>query len=402
MIKKTKSQVVSVTFILTLVHFIHLVDFVVMMPLGPALIEIFNLTPGKFSALISVYNIAGGVTGIVFSFYSNLFQKKYALTFSLVGLGICTIATGLSTNYQSLFLSRLLTGIFGGMLNPLVFAIVADLIPFKQRGKAMGWIMSGFSMASVFGVPLGLWLNDQYGLSTPFILIGSFSIIVSFVCFFTLPDIFKIPQTLNIRELFKEMKISFSNSQYIRCFVLIFILSGSMFLLIPLLSPFAVSNMGMAQEDLKYMYLIGGALTIFTARLFGVLTDKLGAKKMFNIICIMSFIPILLFTSSGKTSFVNYIIVGSFFMSFVSGRMIPIMTYVSAVPNKKDRNRFMGLLNSIRGFGSALFAYFSGLFVTATPTGELLHFDIVGIAAILISLAAIWLFNSLNSRETIV
>ena len=250
--------------------------------------------------------------------------------------------TGLSSSGKELFISRLLTGLFGGMLNPLVFALVADLVPFERRGKAMGWIMSGFSLASVFGVPLGLWLNDEFGLRAPFIVIGVISIFVAILCRLYIPTVNKSPQTLNLKNLLFEMGEFFKNRRYQQSFIIIFILSGSMFLLIPLLSPFAVSNMGILQEELKFMYLVGGVFTIFTARLFGVMTDKFGAKKVFYGICLLSFFPIVLFTTSGKISFYTYIIIGSFFMSFVSGRMIPAMTFVSNVPTSDDRNRFMG------------------------------------------------------------
>ena len=243
-----RANVKSVVFVLTLVHFIHLVDFVVMMPLGPALISLFKLSPAEFSGLVSVYNIASGVIGIIFSFYSNLFQKKYALILSLVGLGVFTICTGFSSNYELLFFSRLLTGVFGGMLNPLVFAIVADLIPYSQRGKAMGWIMSGFSMASVFGVPLGLWLNDHYGFVDAFYFNWCFCHLSITCLLYILPEIKKEAQTLNISKLVQEVKSCFKNRIYLKSFTLMFILSGSMFLLIPLLSPFAVSNMGMARK----------------------------------------------------------------------------------------------------------------------------------------------------------
>ena len=118
--------------------------------------NLFDLSPAKFSALVSVYNIASGIVGIVFSFYSNLFQKKYALIFSLSRLGLCTVMTGLSSSGEELFISRLFTGLFGGMLNPLVFALVADLVPFQRRGKAMGWIMSGFSL-ECFWCPIGVF-----------------------------------------------------------------------------------------------------------------------------------------------------------------------------------------------------------------------------------------------------
>ena len=56
------------------------------------------------------------------------------------------------------------------------------------------------------------------------------------------------------------------------------------------------------------------------------------------------------------------------------------------------------LLNSIRGFGSAIFAYVTGLVVTTSGSGELIHFDKVGCAAIVISIGALIMFNKLKNN----
>ena len=139
---------------LTTINFILQCDFVVLMPLGPTLMKSFGLSPSEFSTLISVYTIASGIIGILFSLVVNLFNKKHFLLIGLLGLGIASYMTGVSKTYEELALARLLAGLFSGIVNPLIFAIVADIINIEVRGKAMGWIMSGFSLASVLGVPL--------------------------------------------------------------------------------------------------------------------------------------------------------------------------------------------------------------------------------------------------------
>ena len=143
----------------------------------------------------------------------------------------------------------------------------------------MGWIMSGFSLASVLGVPFGLYLSDTFGHYITFTVIAAIFGLIFFLVIFTIPSIPRTEKSLNLCNLFHELRRALNKPSYVLGYSLLFIVSGSIFLLVPLLSPYAVSNMKIDVTNLKYMYLIGGILTIFTSRVFGVLTDKLGPIK---------------------------------------------------------------------------------------------------------------------------
>ena len=282
--------------------------------------------PAAFASLVSAYNFAGAGTGLIISLFADKFEKKGLLTMALIGLGVGTGLCGFASNGAELVIARSATGFFGGFLNPLVFALVAEWIPEKERGRAMGWVMSGFSLASVIGVPIGLIINDHFGYQWTFYSISILILLSSVACYQLLP-LSSIPsKELRLKELFVVLGGSFKNVKYLQVFLYTFVISGTMFLLIPMLAPFAVKNMGMATTDLKYMYLIGGVLTVMTARLFGVLTDRFGGQQVYMMICLLSTVPIYFYTHSGVVPFYHYIIIGSVFMSLISGRMIPAMT----------------------------------------------------------------------------
>ena len=388
--QKSRSEF-QIILLLTFIHFIHLVDFVVIMPLGPSLMNALKISPATFASLVSAYNFAGALTGLIISLFADKFEKKTLLSSALVGVAFGTIFCGLADTGSQLIFSRAMTGFFGGVLNPLVFALVAEWIPFQRRGKAMAWIMSGFSMASVLGVPLGLVINDFFGHRMTFYFIGMAIFFSSILCFFGLPKASIPSKELNIRQLTKILAGSFTNKKYLQVFIYTFCVSGVMFLLIPMLSPFAVKNMGMKTTDLKFMYLVGGILTVVTARLFGVLTDRIGGQHVYAIICSLSVIPIYFYTHSGRVPFYEYIIIGSVFMSLISGRMIPAMTLTSQVPSNHQRGQFMGILNSVRASATALGSLIVGLVVLEDATGKLIHFDKIGKTAIAVSLVSIFL-----------
>ena len=299
---KNKSEF-SIIFLLTFIHFIHLVDFVVIMPLGPTLMEVLNISPAMFASLVSSYNFAGAFTGLIISLFADKFEKEDFLSGALIGVSFGTIFCGLSNDGNQLFFARAVTGFFGGVLNPLVFALVAEWIPYKRRGKAMAWVMSGFSLASVIGVPLGLVINDYFGHRMTFYFIGVIIFLSSIACYFGLPRASIPSKELKVGELVKILGTSFKNPKYLQVFGYTFFVSGVMFLLIPMLAPFAVKNMGIMTTDIKYMYLIGGILTVLTARVFGVLTDKFGGKHIYALISILSIIPVYLYTHSEECLF---------------------------------------------------------------------------------------------------
>ena len=210
----------------------------------------------------------------------NLFNKKHFLLIGLLGLGIASYMTGVSKSYEQLALARLLAGLFSGIVNPLILQLLLTSSIFEVRGKAMGWIMSGFSLASVLGVPFRLYLSDTFGHYITFSVIAFIFGLIFVLVIFTIPSIPRTESSLNFRTLFHELRRALNNPSYVLGYSLLFIVSGSIFLLVPLLSPYAVSNMKIDVTNLKYMYLIGGILTIFTSRVFGVLTDKLCLIKL--------------------------------------------------------------------------------------------------------------------------
>lgn len=373
----------SYILLLAAVQFAHMVDFVVLMPLGPTLMRDLQISPIQFGSLVSSYNFSAAIAGLCFGAIADKFDRKSLLMMALTGFLIGTTLCGVTDKFALLVTFRIFTGAFGGMMNGIIFAAITDLVPYQRRGKALGIVMSSFSVASVVGVPIGLAISDTFGWSFTFYFIAAFTTVIWVLAQFIFPNLtghLGRPHT----SFVKRLKKLISNSEYVLSFIFIFFVSGSMFLLIPFLSPYAVKNMGIATTQLKYMYLVGGLFTVVTARMIGVMTDKLGALKLFVTIVFVSFIPTMLYTHAGRINFLTYLALGSFFMTMVSGRMIPCMTLISEVPAEDERGLFMSVLHSIRASGSASMTFLAGFFISETSQGQLLGFNHTGYLSILL------------------
>jgi predicted MFS family arabinose efflux permease len=169
-------------------------------------------------------------------------------------------------------------------------------------------------------------------------------------------------------------------------------------LIIPFISPSMVRNVGLAESDLKYIYLCGGAATVFSARWIGRLCDLHGCFRILTIVAGISFIPVLLITHLGVTPLVLALCVSTLFMMTGSGRFIPAMTLLSLVIEPKKRGTFMGLENAFRQFASGVASLLAGLIIYEGTGGQLERFGLIGIASVLFTLGA-WYFARKISKD---
>lgn len=74
-------------------------------------------------------------------------------------------------NYTLLFISRVITALVSGAMLSLGFTIASQFAPLEKRAGVISWIFSGFSIAAVFGVPLGAWISERAGWHAAFLII---------------------------------------------------------------------------------------------------------------------------------------------------------------------------------------------------------------------------------------
>jgi predicted MFS family arabinose efflux permease len=120
------------------VQFTHIVDFVIMMPLGPQLMRSLNINPTQFGIVVSAYTFSAAISGLIGAFFLDKYNRKTALLFLYIGFVIGTFFCALSNQFEFLVAARIFTGAFGGLLGSMVVAVVGDAVPEEKRGKTIG------------------------------------------------------------------------------------------------------------------------------------------------------------------------------------------------------------------------------------------------------------------------
>jgi MFS transporter, DHA1 family, inner membrane transport protein len=384
--------------ILAAIQIAHILDFVIMMPLGPQFMRVFEVNPTQFSALVAAYTFSAGLVGFFGALYADHFDRKKFLLFNFTGFIIGTFMCGISTTFITLLMARIIAGAFGGVLNACVLALVSDLIPFERRGAAMGVVMSAFSIASVAGVPIGLYIADLFNWQAAFFFICIVGVIFWIASYIILPSVKVEKQTISFQENLAKFKKILGQPDYLMSFFLTSMLGFGVFMIVPFISPYMVNNVGLLESQLPYIYLVGGVCTIITARIIGKLCDRVGSFTVFRVFAAFSIIPIILMTHLPPAPLFLMLLTTSLFMMFASGRFIPAMTMVSAVVKPQERGTFMSLENAGRQFSSGAASQIAGLIIGTTAAGALTRYNLVGYIAIGTTMLAILIAYRIKNK----
>jgi predicted MFS family arabinose efflux permease len=385
--------------ILATIQFSSIVDFMIMMPLGPQLMRIFGINPHQFGLLVSSYTFAAGLSGFAAAFFMDKFDRKKSLLFFFVGFALGTIACALSSNYETLLFARGLTGVFGGVLGSLVMSIVSDAISYERRGGAMGVVMTSFSMASVLGVPLSLYLANIWGWHAPFLFLGVLSLLLCLVIWKAVPPLRAHLNNQTKEPPHRTITRILQNKNQIKALIFMAAVIFGHFAIIPFMSPSLVSNVGLTEAQLPLMYMCGGFFTIFTSPFIGRLSDRFGKDKVFFWGALATMIPYFVITHLGPTP-LGWVLVHTTFMFVVSGgRMIPASTMVSATALPQTRGSFMSIVSCVQQLASAAASYIAGILVTRDEAGHLVNYEVVGYISIATTFIALYLSSRIQTID---
>jgi predicted MFS family arabinose efflux permease len=386
----------AVLLTLAAVQFTSIVDFMVVMPLGPQLMRTLGLTPDRFGLIVSSYTLAAGIAGLVASSLIDRFGRKAAFLSLYVGFLIGTLLCGLAPTYATLLTARVITGAFGGVLGGMALAIIGDVFPEERRGAATGALMSAFALASVAGVPFGLYLGTRLGWHAPFLLLAGLGSPVLGLAIRALPPLRgHLGRTPTVHPL-TMLRESFTHPNHLRAFALVVSLMFGGFAVIPYISPYLVANVGVAEVNLPFVYMAGGGLTLVAAPVVGRLADRFGKLRVYRIVAPVSAALMLAVTNLPRVSLGIAVAAVAGLMVSNAGRMVAAMAMVTGSVESRRRGGFMSANSSIQHLSTGLGAFVGGKLITQAPDGMLRNFDLVGLIAVASTLLSLWLAGRLR------
>ncbi|MEO6034772.1 MAG: MFS transporter [Verrucomicrobiota bacterium] len=382
---------------LAAIQFTAIVDFLIILPLGPQYMRVFKISPAQFGLIVSAYAISAGIAGLAAGFFLDRFDRKPALLWLYAGFTLGTLFCSFAPTYPLLVLARAIAGAFGGVVGGIILAIIGDVIPESRRGAAMGMVMSSFSVASICGVPIGLLLASHLNWHVPFLALAILSAVILLAAFRIMPHLQNHLLDARREQLATRMKMLLLNKDHQLAFVFMALLTCAGFLVFPYISNYMVANVGLTEKQLPLIYLAGGICTIFTMNWVGRWSDRSGKKRVFIIVSFVAAVPIIALTNLPHVPVGIAIAVSSLLMICMSGRMVPAMALMTANIEPRYRGGFMSINSSVQQFASGIGAYASGMILGQTATGEITNYSVVGMLSVFCAYSCIYFARFLKA-----
>lgn len=364
--------------LLATLQFTVVLDFMVLSPLGYILLDKLSITTSQFGLVVSAYAFSAGASGLLTAGFADKFDRKKLLLFFYVGFLVGTLFCGIAPTYHLLLAARVFTGIFGGVIGSISFAIITDLFAIDVRGRVMGFVQMAFASSQVLGIPIGLYLANKFNWHAPFLMIVALGLIVGILIVTQMKPIdahLKNPRTGNA---FQHLAKTLARPEYLQGFAATALLATGGFMLMPFGTAFGVHNLGIAEASLPTLYMVTGISMLVFSPMIGKLSDKTGKYKVFlmgsTVTCIMT----LIYCNLSVTPL--WIIIGLNVLLFVgiTGRMISASALMTAVPDPQDRGAYMGINSSIQQIAGGLASLLAGFIVSETSTGFIENYPLLG------------------------
>ncbi len=372
------SYQVFVIVILSLLQFTVILDFMVLSPLGVIVMDKLNVTTSQFGLVVSAYAFSAGAAGLLTAGFADKFDRKKLLMFFYVGFILGTVLCAIAPSYHLLLGARIVTGIFGGVIGSVSFAIITDLFKMEVRGRVMGFVQMSFAASQILGLPIGLLLANHFNWHAPFWMIAGFGTIMGIVMFIKLNPVDAHLHLKVEKNAFNHLIGTITRGDYAKAFFATTLLATGGFMMMPFGSAYSIHNLGVSMSQLPIIYLVTGVCSIIAGPLVGKLSDKIGKFNMFCIGTALSIMMVLIYTHLGVTPLWVIILISVIMFVGISSRMIASSALLTAVPDAKDRGAFMSVNASTQQISGGIASIIAGLIIVQTTSGNLERYDILG------------------------
>ena len=376
---------------LAFLQFAVILDFMLMAPLGAVILPALSISPAQFGTVVSAYAFAAGISGLLTAGFADRFDRKRLLLFFYGGFILGTLWCGLAQSFESLLAARVVTGLFGGVIGSVVLAIATDLFAPQMRGRVMGFIQTAFAASQILGIPIGIYLSNQWNWHVPFLALAALGLLGGLLIAWRMKPVaehLKVPQE---RSAFEHLRHTVTEPRYLLSFVSVLFLATGGFMLMPFSSAFTVNNLGISLHDLPIIYLVTGIATIFVGPLVGKLADAFGHLRVFFLGTALTIVMVLIYTNLGESTLAVVTVINVVLFIGIFSRMIPFQALMSQVPAQTQRGSFNAINASLSQLAGGVASVVAGHIVQQGADGRLHHYDVAGYVVVGTSLLACFL-----------
>jgi predicted MFS family arabinose efflux permease len=349
------------------VQFVVLLDFSLLLPLGPDLVEPLAIPASWLGLLTASYTAAAALSGLSFARVLDRWDRRRALQVTLLGLALASASGALASNFVAFLVTRVVAGIFAAPTSALLMSLIVDEVPDERRGAAVGAVISANALASVAGVPACLWVAGRIDWWVAFLLVGAVGVMV------TLAVALSVRSRASVLPTARSEPAASTSPDRVRSIsahALIFFGFAAAFAITPNLSTFVQLNLGYPRSAIPLLYMIAGTCALATMRLAGNAVDRRGALVVGSL-AIGGLMTIILVFLAVPAPLLPIELAFIFTLVFLGARNVALRTATARVPDAATRGRFMSLQTTAQHLGAVVGSLLGMVLLTDQADGRL-------------------------------
>jgi len=244
---------------------------------------------GVLSDIAKEYRIPVATVGYLVTIFATVYAvstpfitvltsrfSRYKTLMILMGIFLVgNTLSGFAMNYPVLLLSRIITAMVAGAIISLIMTFASSIAPREKRASLVSWIFAGFSIASVFGVPIGTAISTSYSWHDAFYLISIISAVTCVLLGWLLPR-----EVEQVQSSVKNQLVLLKDPRIYVGIALVLFTAATMYAYYTYIRPLLTTALGFSTQSLNWLLFLIGIMSIISNRLSGMLAERNGLRIM--------------------------------------------------------------------------------------------------------------------------
>ena len=268
--------------ILLAVMFTSGIDMLLMTPVLPQIAGELDVTIASAGTWVTAYAAATAVRALLFGPVSDRRGRRGVLFVGMAVLAVGTAACGAATSAAMMTAARGLAGGGAGLLLTSTTSYVGDHFEPHERAVAMGFVMSGFFTALIFGVPLGAALASVLGWQMMFFAVSGIAGAVWLAMILLLPNprFERRAEAASMADAIRTYVQLLGQRRVLGVVLMSAAIGASMTMFSVYTSPWLEARFGLSTAERGLIYAVGGPAAMVGGPLAGHLSNRIGRVAM--------------------------------------------------------------------------------------------------------------------------
>lgn len=331
--------------LVTFATFTDIIAYSIGVPVLPDLSRRLGASPTIIGLLFASFGVTVLGVSIPMGAISDRIGRRLPLVGGLAALSASTVLFAFAERLPALFAARLVQGAADAVTWVVGFALLADLYGPEERGRVMGFVMSGATFGFMVGPTVGGWLYEQGGARFPFLVLAVFAALGGLgFAWLPLPAPREEHEAVPLRAVLSVPAVA-------ACAAAVVLGGGTIAMLEPVLALFLAAEIGLGPARIGLVFGIGALATTMLHPVFGGIADRSGGRRltMAGLVAMGCVLPVLGRISSFGSGTALYLV------SVVPIAMVvtPSLTYMAEATSSAGVSSF-GVAYGLYNFAWAL------------------------------------------------